>query len=137
MLHSFDLAPHRRAIGRVERQERTPLVITRGVVVGIDQCLRQVAPAVESEIHGEEGHVCHGIGITEPLVEFDAVDDDQVGGRRAFGEQVNMLEPQVAVAVAWHAALSPALDRWLERGERLLGQRGKSLVHSEAERRAT
>ena len=84
----------------------------------------------------EEGHVGHRVGVAEPLVELDAVDDDQVGRRRSVGEEVDVVQVQVAVAVARHAPVGPSLDQRPERGQGRFGQVPQPLEDGPAERRA-
>ena len=56
------------------------------------------------EIHDEEREVDDRIAVAEGVVELDAVDDLEVARRRAVGEEVDVVEAEVAVAVAGDVA---------------------------------
>ena len=77
-LHALDLAPDRRAIRPVERQQRSGPPRRRGAKIRLDKCIGQVAAALERQLHGQEGDVGDRVGVAKPLVELDAVDHDPV-----------------------------------------------------------
>ena len=68
-------------------------------------------PAVEQQIHHQESHVGHGIGITEALVELDAIDDHQLVLGRRLWEHVDMIQVQVAMRVPDHAGRGTLFDQ--------------------------
>ena len=86
------------------------------------------------QLHHQERHVRHRIGRAEGLVELDAVDDEDIRGRRAIGKEIDVIEPQVAVRVAGHPPRDPGLDQRLELREGLLGERGEAVEHRPADR---
>ena len=91
-------------------------------------------PPVEGEVHGWESHVGYWIDEAESLVELDAIDDDQVAGRLPFGEEINMVQVQVAMTIACHFPISPPFHESAKAGERFFDQRFYSFEHCPADR---
>jgi hypothetical protein len=109
-LEPVHLAPHRGAVGDVEGNERLAVDIARRREVARREPTCQVLTPADLEVHGEEGHVRHGVGVAIPRGKLDAIDDDQVVGGRSVGEDVDVFEAKVAVRVAWDAPFGPRLD---------------------------
>src|SRR5262249_40761515 len=74
---------------------------------GREKSFLQVDAALKGEVHRQERDVGAHVGEAEAFVEFDAVDD----GGLARGVDVNMLEPQVAVAVADASGLDALFEQ--------------------------
>ena len=91
--------------------------------VALGEDTGEIAAAMKGEVHVSEGHVRHGIDAAEAFVELDAVDDDQIRESAALGEIIDVIQMQVAVTVARHAALGSGIDQGAETIEGLLGQR--------------
>ncbi len=110
------LPRHRGAIGPVERQQCPALLVIRGAEVLLDECAGEIGAALHRQFHGEEGDVGDGVGVAEPLVEFDAVDGDPIVGRISVGEPVDVVEAEVAVGVARNAPAGAVLDEGVRVG---------------------
>jgi hypothetical protein len=58
--------------------------------VGVGADAGQVAAIVKNEVHDQERDVADRVGEAKALGEFNAVDDEQIVGRRAIGKEVNV-----------------------------------------------
>ena len=69
---------NRGPIGRVERQQRRALRIAGGTKILSGKRTGQIAPPVEGKIHHQKRHISRGVGETETLIKFNAINDGQV-----------------------------------------------------------
>jgi hypothetical protein len=129
----LDLPPHGGAVGGVERQQGSPLRVARGQEVRIGEGPREVPAIVTREVHHEERHVGHRVGVAEAVVELDAIHDDQIVRRATLREGVDVAETQVSVAVARDATGRACLDHRPEPREGVFGQRTEPVENGRAE----
>jgi hypothetical protein len=81
----------------------------------------EVGLADAAQVHDEEGEVGDRVGAAELVRELDAVEDDEVARRGALGEEVEVLEAEVAVGVAGDLPAGAGLDEVVVAGEGVLG----------------
>ena len=62
-----------------------------------------------AKVHHQEGHVRRRIGVTITLAEIDAVDKGEICGRRR-GQDIDVLQPQIAVRIARQTFAGTSLD---------------------------
>ena len=131
-LQPIHLGPNRRPVGGEEGQELPALLIVRCPEILIGKRLRQVLSAVKQKVHDEKGNVGDRIGEAEAVAEFDAVDDDWL----LSGQQINVVEMQIAVSVARNAALGSGVDERPQLLDLLFRQGAQSLEDLRAEGRS-
>ena len=111
-LEAQHLAPHPRAVGAVEVEQRHRLVVAGLLEIGVEKADGEVRAPEPFEVHGEERDLPGDVTEPEAVVELDAVED--LHGLDA----AHVLGLQVAVTVA-------ALPGGHARGEaRRLARRG-------------
>jgi hypothetical protein len=88
---------------------------------------------VKRQVHDQERHVGHWVGEAEALVELDAVHDHQVFRRGFLREEVDVVQVQVAVRVARHAAFGPRLDERAVLRQGRLGERPQPVEDGRAQ----
>ena len=109
------LGAHLRAVGGEEREQRVAAgIAARGAVLP-HQRVRKVGPARLVELHERERQVGRDVDPAQRGLELDAVDDAD-----ALAEQ-DVLEPQVAVAVAHEPAGGARVELVPERGQLCAG----------------
>ncbi|GBD14569.1 hypothetical protein HRbin25_00447 [bacterium HR25] len=104
---ALHLTPHRRPVTAVEVQHLEHLAVPGRLYVAPDEGLRQVRPAPELQVHGQEGHVSRHVRVTEATVELDAVHD----ARFPLGGEVDAVAAEVAMAVADAALGGPPAEQ--------------------------
>ena len=95
LLEALHFSAHIGAVALVEVEQREQPRILESAGEALREMAREFRVAGEVEIHRQERGVAGHVNVAEAVVEFDAVVN-----REAFPTEMNVLEVQVAVAIA-------------------------------------
>ncbi len=111
-----DLGAHHRAVHEIEAQHGQASVVPRPLQVRVEEATGQIDSSAIVEIHDRERDLVHHINPAHRLVEFDAIENDKL-----VVDARDVVEMQVAVALADEAFLAPPQECALARGMLAVG----------------
>src|SRR5579872_3078478 len=116
------LGPYHCSIGHIESEQCGTLGITSRLDIQGDEVIGKFSLTVVDQVHGEKGNIRDGVSVTEPFVELDAIDDDQVIRWFSVREMVNVIEVKIAMRIPRHTASRTGFDQRLKLCKKLLSQ---------------
>ncbi len=95
-----DLGANERTVREIERQHREPRIVARPLEIRVQKAVREIGTTAILQIHHGEGDFAHHVDPAHLLVEFDAIEDDELAV-----DARDVAQMEVAMALAHEAPL--------------------------------